>query len=267
MVRGLYTAAAGMIVQNERIDIIANNLANVNTTSYKQDQAIVKEFPQMLLHRMNEKFFIYDGGAFDIAPIVGKIGTGAEVNEKFTDFRTGSFVQTEHPLDFAIETEGAFFSVMTQYGKMYTRNGELNLNNDGTIVTKQGYVVLGENGPINVANKDFKLDQFGQVWVKDFNSSNYSYLDRIPFYSFEDMKYLEKVGDSMYKETRYSGSAQLREKNQTRIHVGFVEASNVNPILEMVRLIEAQRSYEANSKTLQAEDDATSRAINQVGRM
>ncbi len=81
------------------------------------------------------------------------------------------------------------------------------------------------------------------------------------------MKYLEKVGDSFYKETKYSGYAQIREKNQTRIHVGFVEGSNVNPVLEMVRLIEAQRAYEANSKTLQAEDDATNRAINQVGRI
>ncbi|MEJ5272607.1 MAG: flagellar hook-basal body protein [Spirochaetota bacterium] len=267
MVRGIYTAASGMIVQNERIDIISNNLANVSTTSYKQDQAIMKEFPQMLLQRTNEKFFIFDSGAIDMAPIVGKIGTGAEVNQKFTDFRTGAFIQTEHNLDFAIETEGAFFSVQTPYGIFYTRNGELNLSADGTIVTKHGYPVLGENGPINVAGKDFKLDQFGQVWIKDYNNTNWEIKDRIPFYSFADLKYLEKVGDSFYKETKYSGYPQIREKNQTRIHVGFVEGSNVNPVLEMVRLIEAQRAYEANSKTLQAEDDATNRAINQVARI
>ncbi len=267
MVRGLYTAASGMIVQNSRIDIIANNLANVSTTSYKQDQAIIKEFPQMLLQRTNEKFFIFSSGAIDLAPIVGKIGTGAEVNQKFTDFKTGAFIQTEHKLDFAIETEGAFFSVQTPYGILYTRNGELNLSNDGTIVTKHGYPVLGESGLINVSGKDFKLDQFGQVWIKDYNSTNWQMLDRIPFYSFADLKYLEKVGDSFYKETKYSGYAQIREKNQTRIHVGFIEGSNVNPVLEMVRLIEAQRAYEANSKSLQAEDDATNRAVNQVARI
>jgi flagellar basal-body rod protein FlgG len=266
MVRGMYTSASGMITQAEKIATISNNLANVNTTSYKEEELIFKEFPQMLLRRMNDKVLVFDFGSIDIAPIVGKIGTGVEVNEKFINYREGNLLKTENKLDIALLKNG-FFSVETPYGIMYTRNGELNLDNEGYIVTKDGYKVLGEKGYINVIDKDFIIDRFGQIFIKDFNKTEYQYLDRILFYNFPDIKYLEKVGNSFYRETDYSGKPYLIDNKEMQILSGFIETSNVNPITEMVRLIEAQRAFEANSKALQSHDILSEKAVNQVGKV
>lgn len=267
MVRGLYTAASGMIAQMERVATISNNLANVNTTSYKKEELILKEFPQMLIRRMNDKVIILDKGSIDLAPIVGKLGTGVEVNEKFINYKSGTLFKTENKLDFAIITDG-FFAADTKYGILYTRNGELNLDNEGFIVTKRGEKIIGEKGYINVKNKDFYIDKHGNVFAKDFNAPNYILIDKIKFFNFPDKKYLEKVGNSFYRETKYSGKAyQLDNSKDIRLEIGFIETANVNPITEMVKLIEAQRAYEANAKALQSEDALASKAVNQVGKI
>lgn len=264
MVRGIYTSASGMITQSEKIATISNNLANVNTTSYKEEQLIFKEFPQMLLRRMNDKVLVFDFGSVDVAPIVGKVGTGVEVNEKFINYRQGNLLKTENKLDIALLRDG-FFSVETPYGIFYTRNGELNLDNEGFIVTKDGFKVLGEKGYINVLDKDFIIDRFGRIFVKDFNKAEYEYLDKILFYNFPEIKYAEKIGNSMYRETQYSGTPYLIDNKDMHILSGYLETANVNPITEMVRLIEAQRAFEANSKALTSHDMLLEKAVNQVG--
>ena len=101
MVRGLYTSSSGMLAQMERIATISNNLANVNTTAYKKEELVMKEFPQMLIRRMETDVETLSVGSFDKAPVVGSLGTGVEVNEKFIHYTNGSLVQTENKLDFA----------------------------------------------------------------------------------------------------------------------------------------------------------------------
>jgi flagellar basal-body rod protein FlgF len=143
MIRGLYTGASGMIAQMGRINVLSNNLANVDTTSYKRDTTIMKSFPEMLIHRIND-----DGvreipiGSYDLMPVIGKMGTGVEINEVFTNFTQGSFRQTENDFDLALEGEG-FFSVQTEDGERYTRNGSFLIDRDGYLVTKDGFRVLG----------------------------------------------------------------------------------------------------------------------------
>ena len=150
MIRGLYTGAAGMLSETIRMDVVANNLANADKTAFKSDITVFKSFPQMLIRRLNDdgvrKFSL---GSYDTMPIVGRLGTGVEVNEVYTNFEQGSLRETNNPFDFAIEGDG-FFVVETERGLRYTRNGSFLLDKDNYIVTKDGYKVLGENGYIKV---------------------------------------------------------------------------------------------------------------------
>jgi flagellar basal-body rod protein FlgF len=150
MIRGLYTGASGMVVQMHRLDTISNNLANVDLNGYKRDTAINKAFPEILLRRMNDDgMFVFPLGSIDTTPIVGKLGTGAELNEVFTAFTQGSLKQTENPFDLALEGQG-FLTVLLPDGERYTRNGSFLLNDEGFLVTKRGEFVMGENGPIKI---------------------------------------------------------------------------------------------------------------------
>ncbi len=280
MVRGLYTGASGMIAQMGRIDVLSNNLANVNTPSYKRDTPILKAFPEMLMRRIND-----DGvrtippGSYDLMPVIGKLGTGVEVNEVYTRFTQGAFKQTQNDFDLALEGEG-FFSVQTDEGERYTRNGSFLIDKDGFLVTKDGYKVMGENGLIQIKKNNFMVDEDGNV----FENSEYSndpmrlvsmeenewnqtvLLDRLKVVNFPKLRYVKKVGESIYRETEYSDKAYIIENARPKVRQGFLEASNVNPVIEMVNLIEVHRNYEANQKIIQAHDAALGKVINEVGR-
>ncbi len=280
MVRGLYTGASGMIAQMGRIDVLSNNLANVNTPSYKRDTPILKAFPEMLMRRIND-----DGvrtippGSYDLMPVIGKLGTGVEVNEVYTRFTQGAFKQTQNDFDLALEGEG-FFSVQTDEGERYTRNGSFLIDKDGFLVTKDGYKVMGENGLIQIKKNNFMVDEYGNVFENieysndpmrlvsmEENEWNQTVLlDRLKVVNFPKLRYVKKVGESIYRETEYSEKAYIIENERPKVRQGFLEASNVNPVIEMVNLIEVHRNYEANQKIIQAHDAALGKVINEVGR-
>ncbi len=280
MVRGLYTGASGMIAQMGRIDVLSNNLANVNTPSYKRDTPVLKAFPEMLMRRINDDGVrTIPSGSYDLMPVIGKLGTGVEVNEVYTRFTQGAFKQTQNDFDLALEGEG-FFSVQTDEGERYTRNGSFLIDKDSFLVTKDGYKVLGENGPIQIKKNNFMIDEDGNV----FENSEYSndpmrlvsmeenewnqtvLLDRLKVVNFPKLRYVKKVGESIYRETEYSEKAYIIENERPKVRQGFLEASNVNPVIEMVNLIEVHRNYEANQKIIQAHDAALGKVINEVGR-
>ena len=111
MIRGLYTGAAGMVAQMHKMDALSNNLANVNLNGYKKDTSIHKAFPEMLIRRLNDNgLYKFPMGSADIAPIVGKVGTGVEQNEVFTVFTQGALKGTDNPFDLALEGKGFFCS-------------------------------------------------------------------------------------------------------------------------------------------------------------
>jgi flagellar basal-body rod protein FlgF len=281
MVRGLYTGASGMIAEMKRIDVLSNNLANVNTTSYKKDTTIAKSFPEMLMRRIND-----DGvrklpiGSYDLMPVIGKMGTGVEINEVYTQYTQGSFKQTENPFDLALEGKG-FFCVETENGERYTRNGSFLIDRDGWLVTKNGYRVLGENGPVQLKKNNFMVDEDGNIFQNleyaqdplrlvsmEENEWNDTVLtDRLKIVDFPKLRYVKKEGDSLYRETDYSGAAFVQEAERPKVRQGFLEQSNVNPVTEMVNLIEVHRSYEANQRMIQSQDAALGKAVNEVGRV
>jgi len=270
-----------MIVQMGKIDVLSHNLANVDTPAFKKDMTIMKAFPEMLRRRIND-----DGvrqipiGSYDLMPVVGKLGTGVEINEVFTEFSQGAFKQTQNDFDMALEGKG-FFSVMSAEGERYTRNGSFLIDRDGFLVTKDGFKVLGENGPIQIKKNNFMVDEDGNVFENleyrddplrlvsmEENEWNQPVrLDRLKIVDFPEIRYIKKKGESLYTETDHSGKAFIIANERPKVRQGLLEASNVNPVIEMVDLIEVHRSYEASQKMIQAHDAALGQAVNQVGRL
>jgi flagellar basal-body rod protein FlgF len=282
LIRGLYTGASGMVVQMHRLDTISNNLANVDLNGYKRDTAINKAFPEILLRRMNDDgMFVFPLGSIDTTPIVGKLGTGAELNEVFTVFTQGSLKQTENPFDLALEGQG-FLTVLLPDGERYTRNGSFLLNDEGYLVTKRGEFVMGENGPIRIKKNNFVIDQDGVIYqnstfagderrlvsLEENEWENLERVDRLKIVDFNRPRYLKKMGDSLWRDTEESGPAQIAVGDgRPKVRQGFLESSNVNVVTEMVQMIEVQRTYEANQKMIQTQDSLLGRLINEALRV
>jgi len=251
MIRGWYIGSSGMNAQQTRLDAISNNLANADTTGFKRDIAVSKSFPELLMRRLNDDG-VYETpfGSADVAPIVGKIGIGVETNELYTDFEQGSFKDTSSFSDMALSGEG-FFVVETPIGERYTRNGNFLIGKEGILETKEGYPVLGENGYIRVEDDKFTVNPDGMI----YSSQDMELIDRFKIVRFDNERYLQKMGSSLYKDTDVTGPALIAEGSQRPVVMqGYVETSNVNVVNEMVSMIEVNRAYEANQKTIQTQD-------------
>ena len=282
MLRGIYTGASGMVAQMHRMDAMANNLANVDVNGYKRDTSISKAFPELLLRRINDNgVYKFPFGSAEVGPIVGTLGTGVEFNELYTDFTQGALKETSSPFDFAIEGRG-FFSIDTPRGERYTRNGTFVLGTEGFLLTKEGFPVLGENGPIQIKKNNFVIDGEGRIFQNGAYSDNPQRLVSVEENEWESMelvdtmkiadfarpRYLKKQGSSLWMATTESGGAQGPRSNQRpKIYQGFLESSNVNPVTEMVRMIEVNRAYEANQKAIQSHDSITGKLINETIRL
>lgn len=283
MIRGLYTGASGMQAQQHRLDALANNLANVDVTGYKKDTSIHKAFPEMLIRRFDDSgVHRFPLGSVDSAPIVGKLGTGVEYNESYTVFTQGSLKQTESPFDMALEKEG-FFSVETNNGERYTRNGSFTLGKEGYLLTKDGYKVLGENGPIQIKSNNFTIDENGNIFQnRDFADDperlvsmdentweNTELVDTLKIVGFSGHgnRFIKKEGNSFWKATVDSGSAEIiTGTDRPKVRQGFLEGSNVNSVTEMVNMIEVNRAYEANQKVITTQDGLLDKLINTAMR-
>lgn len=244
MIRGLYTSASGMLAESTRNDVTANNLANINTTGYKKDVTVFKSFPEVLIQRIN------DQKKTDPQPkvTIGTLGTGAMVDEIITSHEQGSFRETSNLFDLAIEGEG-YFTVQNERGNFYTRNGAFTIDGQGFLVNSQGDYVLGQAGPITIGNSsDIVIDGAGQIFV---DGQQIAALQIVPI---ADKAALTKVGDSLFTGGQAGGTVgQVRQK--------LLEASNVNPVHEMVNMITISRAYEANQKIITAIDQTLGQAI------
>lgn len=279
MLRGWYTGASGMAAQQVRLDTVANNLANVDTDGYKREVAVSKAFAQLLLRRMNDDgVYLHPLGSGDMAPVIGKLGTGVESNEIFTELEQGALKGTDSDFDIALDGKG-WLSIRTPDGERYTRNGSFILGKEGYLETKEGFPVLGVEGPIRVKANNFQIDKQGRVWVnadyiddpellvgREQNEwNNTVLLDTLKVVDFELDRFIAKQGSSLWKDTELSGPARVMPpEERPTVLQGFTEAANVNVVSEMVRMIEVNRAYEANQKTIQSQDAALGKLINEV---
>lgn len=299
MIRGLYTSASSMLSLNEKMNVVSNNLANVSTVAYKGEEAIMKQFPTMLIKMQQDfvsippkidaspKGLVSDNESKNAkngintsdkvvlrnSPTIGKLGTGVELNESFIKYDQGSIRQTGSQFDLALENDG-FFAVMTPKGERYTRAGNFTIGQEGYLETMQGYPVLDENGnKIEVKQNNFKIDRDGSIYTNsNFDGdksrlvseaendwSNTKIKAKLKIVNFENRRYIKKEGQNLFVDTPTSGKARLLSDfgKNAQIRQGFLESSNVNPIREMVKMIELQRNYEASQKVIQTQDTAT----------
>lgn len=256
MIKGLYTAASGMMLQMKRQDVIANNVANANTGGYKKDTLICKAFPDMLLSCIGDYKVAEDGKIKKMPPVeIGAIGTGAVTDSVVTDFRAGTIKNTACPTDLAISNNG-YFTVNTSEGERYTRNGSFNINNEGLLVDSGGNPVLDKNDKEIYINGSFTVDKMGDI------SSGEDYIATLKIVDFENKLDLKKEGNNLLR-----AEEDFDIVSNPGILQGYQEASNVNAVKEMVSLINVVRAYEVCQKVVQAEDETLSKAIDEVGRV
>lgn len=263
MMRALYTASSGMKSMQFNVDTISNNLANVNTYAYKKERA---EFEDLLYVTMERAYIMENQGR----PVNLQVGHGSVVRSVSRDFTAGSLVQTENQLDFAIIGNG-FFSVQgPDQNVYYTRDGsfKLSVTDEGNMLaTSRGYPVLDQNGePIYF---EYPLDQMivsenGEISYKDEDGLIIPTGQIIGIFKFNNPQGLEAIGGNLYAANTASGEAVLDEEmgEPSIIRQGYLEASNVQVVEEMVNLITAQRAYELNSKAITTSDEMMSIANN-----
>ena len=250
MIDGIYTATAGASVQIAKNDLIANNLANLSTSGFKRQMAIFAErAPESVEQGVPQSL---------LDPRFEKIGGGIKLSSMPTDFTPGSAVFTGNPLDIAIDGQGFFAVKDAQNNTYYTRNGNFTLDSNNDVITTDGkYKLLDSNG--NVVN----LEAFGNL------DAYHAAGRRIALYGFSDPQKHAHVGDSLYKD---NGNAGFTREDRPGVSIGsyrtgYLEGSNVNPITEMVNMIEGYRAYEANMRVVRAHDTVNGRAVNDVGRI
>ena len=254
MMRALWTASSGMTAQQLNVDTIANNLANVNTTGYKKERAEFKDLLYVSLFRAE----VVDGQG---RPVGLQVGHGVRPSAIVKNFTQGSMQATGNPLDFAIDGDG-FFVVRDQNDNLfYTRDGSFKLSIDGeeaSLVTSAGYFVQVESADAELGSdiNEITIDDSGMLMVRR-NDGTLDEIGVVDLVRFVNPAGLESVGGNLYRPTTASGEPIEAEEPGAngRIIQSFLEASNVQVVEEMVKLITAQRAYEINSKSVQTADE------------
>ena len=249
MMRSLWTAATGMIAQQLNIDVISNNLANVNTIGFKKNRA---EFEDLMYQSMKVAGGLTQDGR--VIPTGMEVGMGVRPTTVHKFFSQGDYQNTGNPLDLAIEGNG-FFQVDVNGELAYTRAGAFKLNDEGTVVTANGYVLQPEFA-VPEGTSNIVVSENGHLAALDRNGEELGAVD-IPIYTFINPPGLKSAGRNLYYQTEASGEATEGvpgTDNVGTISQGFLEMSNVEIVDEMVNMIVGQRAYEANSKAITTSD-------------
>lgn len=272
MVRGLYTNGWSMLAHTRKMDVIANNLANVNTHGYKKETASFGSFPDVMIRRLYDVRSQSNPDAR-----VGRVELSADIDQNFVFFNPGPSEWTEKNLDVAIDDyEGednasrarSFFTIQLNNtgagvnagagGNIrYTRDGSFVIGVDQILRTLSGDVVLGVNGPIRLEGEDFIITKDGSVLQND------AVVGRFRITSFEDPHTLRKIGGNLLEAT----DASVTRPFDGVLRQGYAEQSNVNVVSEMVDMIACMRAYEANQKMVWFVDGTLDKAVNEVGRV
>jgi flagellar basal-body rod protein FlgG len=260
MLRALWTAASGMTAQQMNIDVIANNLANVNTAGFKRSRT---DFQDVLYQTDRVPGTAVSEGAQVPAGI--QVGLGVRPGAVYKSFSQGTFQQTGNPLDVLIEGDGFLQVTMPDNSTAYTRDGSLKRDDQGRLVTSDGFPI----GPTEIVlpedARSVSIGQDGTVSVTLPNQDEPSTVGTIQLVRFQNPAGLEAVGQNLFKATAASGEATSGTAGQGgfgRIIQGAVEMSNVKVVEEMVNMIVAMRAYEVNSKAIQTSDEMLSIANN-----
>jgi flagellar basal-body rod protein FlgF len=250
MLRGLYTAATGMLTQQRRMDVVTNNLANAATPGFKEDNLLTRSFAEQLIERMD------DPAIFNPGDLVGPLGNGIHIDEIAISFAQGPLAETRLQTDIAIGGE-AFFVVGTPAGERYTRSGNFKVSSDGFLNTQDGWPVMGQNGHVKVGTGGFSITADGTV-------RSAAGTDRLRLVGFDDVQGLRKDGTSRYRNY----NANLQDATQDiKVSQGWLEQSNVDLSHQVVDMIAIQRSHEINQRIIKIYDEKLGKTVNELGRV
>ncbi|MDH4156008.1 MAG: flagellar hook-basal body protein [candidate division Zixibacteria bacterium] len=239
MIKGLYTSASGMLPHLKREEITANNIANAGTPGFKKDRLFTKELTRAQIKIARPKSDWQK-------PMVNKV---------FTDFGPGVFDKTDNPLHLAIDGDGFFTLLLEDGGMALTRSGSFVVNSDGYLAVPGGALVMGEGGPIEVGGGKINVSASGEVEVNGSASA------RIVPVTVEDYDLLTKIGSSVFA---VPDGVDLIPVTKSFIQQGYLEASNVDIVREMIDMIIAYRAYESNARAVQSQDQSLDNLFRRV---
>ena len=252
MVKGLYTAYSGLTVQQKRLDVVSNNLANATTTGYKKEGLTTQSFKDVYGIKVKDETVGY------INQNIGTLNLGAKIGESFRSWDQGSLKNTESCYDFALAGDGFFSISFTnkagETSTLYTRDGSFQMNSEGYLVTKDGDYVLGESGdPIVLPTDISKLtvDSTGRIYADG------QYVDTFGIVDFEDYNYIEAYGENLYRAV---DGATFKDSTAS-VNQGYLETSNINVVSEMVDMINIAREFESNQKIVNSIDEMLGKMV------
>jgi len=251
----IYMAATGALASEKRLQILANNLANVNTVGFKKDRGRFRAFD--LSEALNNRTQPVNWNRSQAPAYWMQYSS-------YTDFSSGEMKKTGNPFDLALTGRG-FFCVQTPDGVRYTRRGDFTVDSDEVLVTQEGWPVLGQGGEIQIKlakpseeKREFSVSEDGFVTVDG------SQVDRLRLVDFTNSSGLEKAGHGFYRAVNPNALEDMDE--DFRVSQGFLELSNVDVVRMMTEMIEVLRGYESYQKTMRSIDDMNAKLINDVGR-
>ncbi len=258
MLKGLYTAYTGMLNEQHRLDVLANNLANAATNGYKKEGTTSQSFDSVLAYKIKDT-----SEAGGLPRRIGYMSLGVKIGENYVDYSEGSFKETSNVLDLALSDTGFFTIQFTNKSgetyTMYTRDGNFTMTQDGYVVTQDGDYVLGTDGnPIQLdPNAEIAIERDGGIY------QNGNLVATLQITDFENYDYLERYGENYFIPV--DGATIVPAA--ASVYSGYLETSNISVVTEMVNMITIQRQYEANQKVITTCDETLDDAVNQTGRV
>jgi flagellar basal-body rod protein FlgF len=237
------------IAARRSMEVIANNLANLSTPSFKRESVQFEQYMTRLPATEAE-----GGGTVDVAFVLDR--------GVVRDLSTGRFERTNGVLDFALSGPG-YFVVESPEGERYTRNGHFQLDNQGRVVTDDGYVVQSDGGAIAIQQQDsdIQVGPDGTISIKNQVGAAVQLLGKMRIVTFADERLLQKTGASLFDA---GGQTAIAATAETRVHQGVIEKSNVEPVVEITKMIDVLRAYQAVTEMTQESEDMYRRALEQL---
>jgi flagellar basal-body rod protein FlgG len=250
VIRGFYTAVSGTVSDEQRLTTILNNIANAQTTGYKQYRIANSTFHEMLVSRL-------DGSAAGTpsGDELGAVVTSSGVDDPILDLSPGALVKTSRTLDVALSGEG-YLVVETPDGTRYTRAGSLSVDPSGMLVQPDGNPVLGVDGRVFLKSGDIRIDPGGRLFVGDEPAGQLRLVEIAP----EDLR---KVGDNYFE----AADSAVGDASDTSVSQGYLEASNVDATQSVAELMAVARSYSAAQQMLRLQDEVLGRTVGELGRL
>ncbi|MEO1043160.1 MAG: flagellar basal-body rod protein FlgG [Pseudomonadota bacterium] len=258
--RILEIAATGMMAQQTNVEVISNNIANINTTSFKRARA---EFSD-LIYQSQQRSGTFSSDQGTIIPVGVQVGLGVKPAAVARITEQGSLQQTGNRLDMALQGRGFFVVALPDGTQGFTRAGTFQLSPEGSIVTPEGFEL---DPPVSLPNNvtDIEINRSGEVFAFTPDSEQPQLSGRVTLATFINEAGLDAQGDNLYRETLASGQPFIGlpgEEGVATIRQGYVENSNVNVVEEVTDLISAQRAYEMNAKVIETADEMSQRVAN-----